>query len=167
MQKEIDELPKNQVLIQSHYYYPFTKYNGKILWFEDDNLDQIAGYLKNGVRVFLTKESVTAPYLLIVGNNYHITSVGRVGDSSSRSLFENYDVSSYADSLELTSPNVKQISKNAGETVVFYGTGFWQRLSRLRINYGDIGVWAWALVTNHRDATGWTYKDVRGVWLQI
>jgi hypothetical protein len=167
MQKNIDELPRNQVLIQSHYYYPFTKYDGKILWLEDDNMNQIDGYLKNGTRVFITKESVTAPYLLIVGNNYHITSLDKVGDSESRFLFEKYKVDPYAGSYELKLPYSKVISKDAGDPVIYYGIGFWQRLSRLRINYGDAGVWIWALIANHRDAVGWIYKDVRGVWLQI
>jgi hypothetical protein len=167
MQKNIDQLPQNQVLIQSHYYYPFTKYEGKILWLEDDNMNQIDGYLRNGTGVFLTKEAVTAPYLLIVGNNYHITSLDKVGDSESRFLFEKYKVDPYAGSFELKLPDSKVISKDAGEPVIHYGTGFWQRLSRMRINYGDAGVWIWALVANHHDAIGWTYKDVRGVWLQI
>jgi len=165
MQKNIDQLPKNQVLIQSHYYYPFTEYDGKILWFESDNLDQIGGFLKNGVRVFITKESVDAPYLLAVGNNYHITSLGKVGNSESRFLFEKYKVEQYGDSFELKVPDGKEISAEAGTPVVFYGAKFRDRLSRMRINYGDVGMWLWSFVSSHKDSTGWTYKDVTGAWV--
>jgi hypothetical protein len=167
MQQKIDVLPKNQVLIQSHYYYPFTKYDGKILWFETGDMDQIDEYLKIGTRVFMPKEAVTAPYLLIVGNNYHITSLAKTGNSESRFLFEKYILDRYLDSFELRLSEEMEVSKEAGQPVVFYGTGFPQRLSRLRINYGDVGIWVWAVITNHKDAIGWTYKDARGVWLQI
>lgn len=167
MQSDIDELPKNQVLIQSHYYYPFTKYDGKNLWLENDNFDQIEADLKNGTRVFITKEAVTAPYLLIVGNNYHITSLGRVGESESRFLFKKYAFYSYGDSLELKSVGKNTVSDKAGDPVIGYDSCFWSRLNRDRIDYGDIGSWIWAIATNHRDPIGWTYKDARGVWLQI
>jgi hypothetical protein len=165
MQQTIDKLPKNQVLIQSHYYYPFIKYDGKILWFESGETNQVEGYLKEGKRVFMTKESVVAPYLLVVGNNYHITSLGKVGNSESRALFEKYKVNLIGNSFELTLPETLGIANDAGQPVVFYGTNFRERLSRLRINYGDAGVWIYSLISGHRDSIGWTYKDVTGAWV--
>lgn len=164
MQQRIDKLPENQVLIQSHYYYPFTEYDGKMLWLELDNLEQIDDYLKNGVRVFMVKESVTIPYLLVVGNNYHITSLSKVGDSESRVLFKKYDVSKFEDVYEIKKHD-GEISKLAGEPVIFYGKDFASRLSRRRINYGDIGIWVWALATGHKDPMGWVYKDASGAWV--
>ncbi|MCX6705316.1 MAG: hypothetical protein NT162_03200 [Candidatus Woesebacteria bacterium] len=161
------EIPKGQMFLQSHYYKPFTNYDGIILWIGNDDLGQIDKYLAGGKRVFMTKESVTAPYLLIVGNNYHITSVGKVGDSESRILFKKYIVEPYGKNLELKSLKGGVVSDKAGEIVVSYDQSFWGRLERRRIDYGDIGMWIWALITNHRDPTGWTYKDVRGIWLQI
>jgi hypothetical protein len=163
MQKRIDRLPTGQVLLQSHYYKPFTKYDGTILWIGNDDLGQIDKYLSVGERVFITKESVTAPYLLVVGNNYHITSVGKVGDSESRFLFKKYVVDAYGDNLEIKLFKGKQISGQAGEPVVSYNQNFWGRLVRRRIDYGDIGTWVWTAVTNHRDPVAWTYKDARGV----
>jgi len=59
MQKRIAGLPKNQVLVSSHYYYPFINYDGQVLWFETDDLSQIDNFLKSGVRVFMTEESIT------------------------------------------------------------------------------------------------------------
>jgi hypothetical protein len=162
MQKHINELPPGQVLLQSHYYKPFTRYDGTILWIGNDDLGQIDKYLGSGKRVFITKESVTAPYLLFVGNNYHITSVGKVGDSESRFLFNKYIVDAYGDNLEIKLFKGKQISGQAGEPVVTYNQSFWGRLVRRRIDYGDVGSWAWAIITNHRDPTGWIYKDVTG-----
>jgi hypothetical protein len=167
MQKHIDQLPKGQMLLQSHYYKPFTKYDGKILWIGNDDLGQINKYLEIGRRVFITKESVTAPYLLVIGNNYHITSVGKVGESESAFLFKKYSVEPYGGNIEFKLFKGKQVSDQAGEAVISYDQSFFGRLARPRINYGDIGSWVWALVTNHRDPIGWTYKDVRGVWLQV
>ena len=157
------ELPKGQILLQSHYYKPFTNYDGIFLWIGNDDLGQIDKYLKAGKRVFLTKESVTAPYLLVVGNNYHITSVGKVGDSESRILYEKYIVEPYGKDLELKSFEGGIVSDKAGEIIVSYDQSFWGRLVRRRIDYGDIGSWIWAIITNHRDPVGWTYRDARGV----
>lgn len=165
MQKNIDQLPKGQVLIQSNYYAPFTKYDGKILWMGRDDFSQLDDDLNNGYRVFLTGESVTAPYLLVVGNNYHITSFDRIGESDAKGFFKKYKVDLFGGNFELKEPIEKKVSPMAGEPVVFYNEGFWGRLSRHRINYGDIGVWLWAIATNHRDSTGWTYKDVNGAWV--
>lgn len=165
MQREIDSLPKDQVLVSSHYYYPFIKYDGKILWFETGEINNVENYLNNGKRVFMTKESITAPYLLVVGNNYHITSLNKVGNSESRILFEKYKIDPIGDSFEIKVPVAKEISKEAGEPVVFYGKNFWQRLSRMRVNYGDVGIWIWSLISGHKDAYGFTYKDASGAWV--
>lgn len=160
-------LPKGQVLIQTHYVAPFTKYEGTILWIGGDDLGKIDNYLKSGKRVFLAKEAVTAPYMLLVGNNYHITSLSRVGKSESRFLFQKYAVDRYGDSLELKMFKGAKVSGEASKPIIFFDQSFWGRLARRRIDYGDIGSWIWALVINHRDPTGWTYKDVRGIWYNM
>jgi len=160
-------LPKGQVLIETHYLTPFTKYDGTILWIDGSDLEKIDDYLISGKRVFMTKQAVTAPYMLLVGNNYHITSLGKVGDSESRFLFKKYAVDAYRDNLELKLFKGSQVSGQAGEPIVSYNQSFWGRLVRRRIDYGDVGTWIWAIITSHRDPTGWTYKDMRGIWLQI
>lgn len=165
MQNAIDQFPKGQVLIQSNYYAPFTKYDGKILWMGRDDFDQLDNYLNQGYRVFITKESVTAPYLLIVGNNYHITSFDRVGESDASVFFKKYKADLIAGGYEIRLPAGVEFSPEAGKPVVFYSQGFWGKISRRRINYGDIGVWLWAIAVNHRDSTGWTYKDANGAWV--
>lgn len=165
MQRRIDELPKSQVLLSSHYYYPFIKYDGEILWFESGDTVKIENYLKEGRRVFMTKESITAPYLLVIGNNYHITSLTKVGNSESRVLFEKYKIDPIGDSFEIKLPPGAGVSKEAVRPVVFYGKNYWERLSRRRINYGDLGIWVWSVVSGHKDAEGFTYKDVAGTWV--
>ncbi len=165
MQKSIDKLPTNEVLVATHYYFPFIEYQGNILWFEAGDTDKIEEFLKSGKRVFISKESIDAPYLLLVGNNYHITSLNKVGNSESRALFRKYKFDLYGDSFELKIPDGEEISTEAGTPVVFYGTKFRDRLSRMRINYGDIGVWIYSLASGHKDPTGWTYKDVTGAWV--
>lgn len=167
MQKRINELPANQVLVESRYYQPFVHYNGTVLWVGVSDLSQIDNYLKEGKRVFMEKNTITSPYMLFVGNNYHITSLGKAGDSESRFLFTKYEFDLYGDNLELKSFEGKEISKEAGQPIVFYSNNFWQKLARPRIDYGDIGTWIWFLITNHRDPASWTYKDVRGIWYNI
>ena len=166
MQERINKLPAGQILIESSYYSPFIKYDGTVLWLESGGLGKIDDYLKAGKRVFLEKNAVTTPYRLFVGNNFHITSLGKVGNSDSRFLFEKYSVDAYGDSLELKLFK-GTISKEKGQPVISYDPGFWGRLARERIDYGDLGSWIWAIITNHRDPTGWIYKDARGIWLQI
>ena len=122
--------------------------------------------LNSGKRVFMEKNAVTAPYRLFVGNNYHITSLGKVGDSGSKFIFKKYSVEPYGNNLEVKLYKGK-ISGQAGESLINYDSGFWARLARNRIDYGDIGSWVWALITNHHDPAGWTYIDARGVWLQV
>jgi len=51
------------------------------------------------------------------------------------------------------------------ESVIFYGKGL-NRLSRMRINYGDIGIWLWSYLTGHRDGLTWTHKDIIGAWVR-
>jgi hypothetical protein len=151
------EIPAGQVLVETHYLAPFTKYNGTILWIGEDDLGKIDGYLKSGKRVFLSAQAVTAPYMLLVGNNYHITSLGKVGDSESRFLFQKYIVEPYNGEYELKLFKGSQVTKDAGQPEIFYDQSFWGKLVRRRIDYGD----------NHRDPTGWTYKDVRGIWYNM
>lgn len=155
-------IPQNQVFIETHYLKPFTKYNGQILWTGESYFGKLDEYLKSGKRVFLSKQAVTAPYLLLVGNNYHITSVGKIGPSESIFLFSKYQVEQFENVLEIKLYKGKEVSKEVGEPVVTYDQSFWGRLTRRRIDYGDIGSWIWAIITNHRDPIGWTYKDVRG-----
>jgi hypothetical protein len=160
------EIPPGQILVETHYLAPFTKYNGTILLIGEDDLGKIDVYLKAGKRVFLTKQAVTAPYMLLVGNNYHITSLGKAGDSESSFLFQKYIVEPYSNVFELKSYK-GVVSKDAGQPVIFYDNGFWGWLARRRIDYGDAGSWVWAIIINHRDPTGWTYKDVRGIWYNM
>jgi hypothetical protein len=159
----IPKIPAGQVLVETHYLKPFTKYNGTILWIGEDDLGKIDGYLNSGKRVFLTKQAITAPYMLLVGNNYHITSLGKIGNSESKFLFSKYVVEQVGNLVELKLFKGKAISKEAGEPVIYFDQSFWGRLARRRIDYGDICSWIWAIATNHRDPTGWTYKDVRGI----
>jgi hypothetical protein len=167
MQQRINKLPVGQVLIESRYYQPFVKYEGTVLWIGVSDLSKIDDYLNSGKRVFMEKNAITSPYMLFVGNNYHITSLGRVGESESKILFKKYAFDLYGESLELRAIGKNIISAESGNPVIFYNNNFWARLNRYRIDYGDIGSWIWVLVTNYRDPTGWTYKDARGIWLQI
>lgn len=160
-------IPVDQILIETHYLQPFTKYDGTILWVGGDDLGKIDDYLKSGKRVFLTKQAVTAPFRLLVGNNYHITSLGRVGDSETRFLFTKYIVEPEGEGFELKLFKGKEISKDAGTPVIYFDRSFWGRLTRRRIDYGDIGTWLWAIITNHRDPAGWTYVDVQGKYVDL
>lgn len=158
------QIPRDSVLIETHYLYPFTKHNGTILWMGKDDLSIIDGYLKSGKRVFLTEQAITAPYRLLVGNNYHITSLGKIGDSESRFLFRKYIIEKRENVSELKLFEGKKISEEAGNPIFFYNDhDFWGRLARRRIDYGDFGSWLWIIAVNHKDPTGWTYKDVRGI----
>lgn len=164
----LKNIPPNEILIETHYLHPFSKYDGTILWLGSDDLSVVDDYLDSGKRVFLTKQAITTPYRLLVGNNYHITSLARVGESESRFLFEKYVVEPAGSVLEIKLFDDKEkISSEAGEPIFFYKNGFDGRVERRRIDYGDIGTWVWFLIMNKRDTAGWTYKDARGIWYNI
>lgn len=157
-------IPGNQILLETHYLKPFTKYDGNILYIGENDLSGIDEYLNSGKKVYLTSAAVNAPYRLLVGNNYHITSLGKIGNSESRFLFKKYDISKFENVYEIKE-YYGEVSPEAGESVIFYGDNFWQRIARRRINYGDMGVWVWSFITNHKDPVGWTYKDATGAWV--
>ena len=152
-----DEIPKAQVLVQTQYYEPFTKYNGTILWIERGNdLKKIDSYLISGKRVYLDSYGLNTPYFQFVGNNYHITSLDKVGNSDAKKLFEKYEISDTNGIYE-----IKKIKTKDGSEVlpvIEYSSGFWGRLARNRIDYGDVGSWISTIITNHKDPLGWTYR---------
>ena len=85
-----ENLPPGNVLIQTHYLQPFTFYDGKIFWVGQDNLQSIENFFRQNNKVFLDFQAVLSPYMLYVGNNFHITSLGRFGVSETKELFKDY-----------------------------------------------------------------------------
>lgn len=186
-------LPKGNVLIQTHYLRPFmSEYNGKIRFVDPDGFGSIGEYLRNDKRVFLESQAVSAPYMLYVGNNLHITSLGKFGKSESEDLFVNYtiDLASVQNAgkriyfYELKNANLtyeerirlnkKLVSNEAnviigkakkGAPVFVYSRKISGHVRRERVDYGDIALWMWVFLTERKEPLGWTYADKQGVFV--
>lgn len=192
MKKAEATLPTGGVLIQTHYLAPFTyNYDGDKFWVGGDDLAKVDYFLENR-RVFIDSQAVFAPYLLYVGNNLHITSLGKFGKSESEDLFVNYTVDlvgvqnagkriyfyeltntnlTYEERIRLNKESVSDeanliIGKAKKGTPVFvYSRKISGRLRRERVDYGDMALWMWAFLTGRKEPMVWTYADKQGVFV--
>jgi len=182
-------LPSDSALVQTHYLRPFTIYPESCIWVGENNLGTIDEHLKSGKRVFFDSQAIFAPYLTYVGNNLHITSLGRFGVSESQVLFAryNFNLVSVEDpvsriftyEIKDTSANPNQrllenlslVTKERaiitgtakpGEPILIYSGAWKNTLQRQRLDYGDIALWIVAFVTGKREPISWTYADVNG-----
>jgi hypothetical protein len=181
------------VLIETHYLRPFSQiFRGEFLWVGEENLGKVEGFLDNKKDVYLDSQSVTAPYFLYVGNNYHITSLNKNGEGETKELFEKYclDLVSVEDAnnnifaykvakkelqTEKRIENLRKLLNSStalvigraspGEKVLIYSTKSNECLRRERINYGDILAWIWVLVRREREPLGFTYADCSGFFV--
>lgn len=192
MKKAESLLPQGGVLVQTHYVRPFTyEYNGFKLWVGEDDLGRINDFLKTK-KVFLDAQAVFAPYLLYVGNNFHITSLGKFGQSETQQIFPEYSF----DLAEVVNPSerifIYELKKDAGnfETrleynrrfvdkntslvlgtakpgspVYIYSKNFFQRIHRERIDYGDLLTWLWVVLSGRHEPMAWTYADKDGFFV--
>lgn len=193
MRKGEQSLPKGNVLIQTHYLRPFmSEYNGKILFIGQDGFGSIDKYLRDDKSVFLESQAVFAPYMLYVGNNLHITSLGKFGKSESEDLFVNYTVDlagvqnagkriyfyelkntdlTYEERIRLNKESVSDEAKviigkaKKGAPVFVYSRKISGRLRRERVDYGDMALWMWAFLTGRKEPMVWTYADKQGVFI--
>lgn len=183
----------NGTLIQTHYVRPFTKCGGGCVWVGEDNLDNINQLIIRNKNVYLDSQVLFAPYMIYTGENIHITSLGKYGHSEGKGIFGRYylDLVSVGDSKKRvfaykvsgvrSGSNKSRMEKSSvlidDGTKLIYGTAkpesliliysnnFWSRLSRERINYADIFVWLWALLSNRQEPLGWTYADKSGYFI--
>lgn len=178
-------LPTDQVLITTRYLMPFTyPYQGTVLFAGRDDLSQVESLLQEGKRVFLDSSTVTAPYLLPVGANLHVTSV-QTGRSETQELFEHYamNIASLYNAgrflffYELHLPDTTEskqeetsgqdstmttVQAAPGTIVSAVSSRPFQRLHRARIDYGDVFSWLTAWASNVTDPLFFTYADVYG-----
>lgn len=186
---------KNSILIQTHYVRPFETFSGEIKWIGQDSLLSIDKYLHEEKEVYLDSQGFYAPYMLYVGNNLHITSLGKFGESEARALFSNYEfnleqVSDVDKRMYLYKINKKrgddfvkrlEINKKVldedlslivgitdpGKSVLFYSKDPLKFIHRERIDYGDFLTWVWVLLAGRREPIGWAYGDSSGLFVYI
>jgi hypothetical protein len=192
MKKAESLMPEGQVLAQTHYLRPFTfDYNGSKLWIDEGDMEKIKNEAKTK-RVFLDSQAIFTPYLQYVGNNLHITSLGKIGQSDSQSIFPLYAI----DLAEVINPservfiyelkkgggsfetrvenNKRFINKDTslvlgtakpGSPVYIYSNNFFQRIHRERIDYGDLLTWLGVILTGKHEPMVWTYADKDGFFV--
>ena len=187
--KQQSRLPSDSALVQTHYLRPFTVCPESCIWVGENDMGTINEYLKSGKRVFFDSQAIFAPYLTYVGNNLHITSLGRFGASESQVFFTRYnfnlvsvedpesrifvyevkDISTtpkqrLLEGLSLVTKERAIITGTAkpGEPILIYSRALKDTLQRQRLDYGDAALWIVALVAGKREPISWTYADVNG-----
>lgn len=170
----VEIIPGDQVYVQTHYVSPFVKkYDGEIVWVDSVSVEMINDLLRQK-RVFIDSQGIRAPYYVYSGNNYHITSLAKVGSSPAQKLFEAFKSCFYTNYGEIavyelkrsgtkcTSEQVFASGLDPGDPVIFYSSNPLKRVSRRRVDYGDIFTWIWYIGREKKDALDWIYADVNG-----
>lgn len=186
-------LPGSQVLVQTQYARPFTyDYDGEKIWVGYGGIDQIDNYLDEGKKIYFDSQALFSPYLLYVGNNLHITSLGKSGTSETKYLFEKYnfdlvdvsdvnkrifiyELSKIGGSFEDRKQRNQKVLSNgqdlligksqSGNAILLYSNKLSDKIHRERIDYGDILTWVWVLLTDRHEPIAWTYADKDGVYV--
>ena len=191
MQISYRNLPIQSMLIQTHYLRPFSSFGQELFLVGVDDFEKLGKNINEGKNVLMDAQAITAPYRLLTGNNYHITSLYRTGISESQLLFKTYQfdlfdikdakngIFTYAVSNKNESFD-KRIERNRlftkgdtavaigkaepGSAVFFYRKSIFGHVLRNRIDYGDILTWGLFVLTGNWDPMGWTYADKSGVF---
>lgn len=175
------EIPKDSVLISSNLIRPQVTFRGEKYFINEPGQDiafikqKINSALLNNKKVFIDSQAVYNPYYSLDGNRLHILSLGKVGNTKVRELFKTYTVTISHDVnpekrvfLYQINGLVKRNRKNIygetapGKEVIIYSQNIFSKVSPLRMDYGDIGVWIYYFSMNKTDALGWTIGDKRG-----
>ena len=185
-------LPQESVLVATHYLRPFILFKGETIWVGQSDLEKISGYLEKKQKVFLDSQTLSSPYLLFIGNNLHITSLSRFGESEVKELYKKYvfdlreikdaktrvflyeikkEGGVYEKRLALNSKLLKKgqsllIGKaEPGASILIYSKKTTDRIQRRRIDYGDFLTWLWVIVLKRREPLAFTFADKDGVFI--
>lgn len=192
MQEQERMLVPDGVLMQTHYVRPFTVYPGQVLFSAGFTPSDVTRYLSEGKTVYFESQAVTAPYYFYTGNTLHVTSAGKIGNSDLLPVIKQnvydlvsvinaekrifvYKLKDHADAYDKRVIETKKLADAhtdiiigkavSGSAVVLYSEFLPDRLSRERIDYGDVFSWGWSVFTDVSDPLVWTYADKSGVFM--
>ena len=185
MHKKVRELyaaiPEDAVLISSNLIRPQVTFKGEKYFINEPGQDTLSikknvdNALSQNRKVFIDSQSVYNPYYSLDGNRLHILSLGKTGHSEVRHLFKYYriGISHIVDSQNrIYLYQINNLAKKGkttsykgispGEEVIIYSPSVNYKVSPLRMDYGDIGVWTYYFIMNKTDAVGWAIGDRSG-----
>ncbi len=169
VQKELVSLykmvPKNSVLVSSNLIRPQVTFSGETYFINEpgQSLEYIYSKidlaLSRGRGVYIDSQALYNPYYSYDGNHLHVLSLGKIGNSEIKPLFEEYSLEIVKKSknprifLYKISPVSKPIIDS--DYKYEYLEGFQNKLHKERVDYLDLGVWIWATVTNKKESYAW------------
>lgn len=176
-----EDMPKNALLISSNLIRPQVTFYGEKYFINEPGQDiefielKINSALLQKRPVYIDSQAVFNPYYSLDGNNLHILSLGKRGDSKVSELFKQYriqivSVQDWANRIYLyqinpyTKYDHNAVSGKAspGSEIFLYPIGLHERVHPLRIDYHDAGTWVWAILTKKKDPVLWTIADKNG-----
>ena len=94
-QQLIDRLPKNGLLIESHFLRPWISYSGQLMFVNEPNSaqnfeEEIDNFLKQNKTVFITSQALSDPYAVYAGPFIHPLSLSFSHPAKLESLTSHY-----------------------------------------------------------------------------
>lgn len=176
------QMPKDAVLISSNLIRPQVVYSGETYFINEPGQDsefikgKISKALQDKKRVFIDSQALFNPYFSLDGNNLHTLSLGSYTKSEIASVFKDFDIRIskvqdidnriflYEVNRPASLPRVVKGRAKPGEIVPLYSDKFYNRISRLRIDYRDFGTWVWVLLSGRKEPVMWSIADKSGVY---
>lgn len=185
--KLYNSIPPKSLLISSNLIRPQATFTGEKYFINEPNQDiqfieeKIDNALKNNRGVYVDSQALYNPYYSYDGNNLHILSLGSIGKSEIVPIFKKYkirivrviDVNNriflYQVNPQGKNLNIKKtrtISGKAkpGKEIFLYSNNLSKRINPNRIDYMDIGMWMWVLLSGRNEPVLWTVTDKTGTY---
>lgn len=143
-------IPNNGILLQTHYLAPFTHFRGKTIYLGSKNWeDDLKDTIHNGNRVFIDSSALIAPYLLVIGENYHPTAFGTPKNLFIENIYTKYYFKPYAQSVGSDQITLYEIGNSLNKS--FNQINITNKINdRRRSNYGDIFFRLWSMIENSK-----------------
>lgn len=170
IQKELvslySSIPKNSVLVSSNLIRPQVTYNGEIYFINEPGQglefieSKIDLALRENKNVYIDSQALYNPYFSYDGNHLHVLSLGTYGKSEIKPLFDRYQVQviKTTSNPRIFLYQVERMLKNTSKYSFQYSQEHWNEINPSRIDYRDLGTWAWVMLTRRHEPACWSIK---------
>lgn len=181
LQSLYKSIPSDSILVSSNLIRPQVTFRGETYFINEPGQslvfisNKINTALIDGRPVYIDSQALFNPYYAYDGNHLHILSLSTYGNATIAPLFKEFEVKVIRVEDRRNHIYLYQVGKNNGFLdktqkrtspggFVFYYSDKWQdRISHLRIDYRDIGTWAWVFISGRHEPTSWRIADKSGV----
>ncbi len=158
-------IPQNSVLISSNLIRPQVVFSGEKYFINEPGQSlefieyKIDLALSQGRNVYIDSQALFNPYYSYDGNHLHVLSLGKIGNSKVKPLFEKYSSSVIRSSKNprIFLYKINPVSKLNFDRDYTYKhlNGFENTVHKERIDYLDIGTWGWKIINKKNEPFFW------------